>query len=73
MSIAEEFAAAFNRQDVDALLACFTTGASYRDALCGDHAGTESLRGMFARMFREGRDFDASARPHPGVHRQGPR
>ena len=57
MNIVEEFAAAFNRQDVDALLACFTTGASYRDALYGDHAGTESLRGMFARMFREGRDF----------------
>src|SRR5215831_13961192 len=57
MNIVEEFAAAFNRQDVDALMACFTTGATYRDALYGDHAGTESLRGMFERMFREGRDF----------------
>jgi len=57
VSIVEEFAAAFNRQDIDALLACFTTGATYRDALYGDHVGTESLRGMFVRMFREGRDF----------------
>jgi len=57
VNIVEEFAAAFNRQDVDRLLACFTTEGTYRDALYGDHAGTESLRGMFARMFREGRDF----------------
>jgi steroid delta-isomerase-like uncharacterized protein len=56
VNIVEKFAASFNRQDVDALLACFTTGATYRDALYGDHAGTESLRGMFERMFREGRD-----------------
>lgn len=57
VSIVEEFAAAFNRQDVDALLGCFTAGGTYRDALYGDHAGTTALRGMFARMFREGRDF----------------
>jgi steroid delta-isomerase-like uncharacterized protein len=57
VKIVEEFAAAFNRRDVDALLACFTTGGTYRDALYGDHAGTESLRNMFTRMFREGRDF----------------
>ncbi len=57
MSIIKEFEAAFNRQDVDALVACFTPGGTYGDALYGDHAGTLALRDMFARMFREGRDF----------------
>jgi steroid delta-isomerase-like uncharacterized protein len=57
VSIVEEFAAAFNRQDADALLGCFTPGGTYRDALYGDHAGTAALRGMFRRMFREGRDY----------------
>lgn len=57
MSIVEEFAAAFNRQDVDALVACFTPRATYGDTFYGDHMGTEALRGMFARMFREGRSF----------------
>ena len=57
MSIVKEFEAAFNRRDVDALLACFTPGSTYRDALYGDHAGTTALRDMFEQMFREGRDF----------------
>jgi steroid delta-isomerase-like uncharacterized protein len=57
MSIVEEFEVAFNRQDVDALMACFTPGSTYRDALYGDHAGTAALRDMFARMFREGREY----------------
>jgi steroid delta-isomerase-like uncharacterized protein len=57
VSVVEEFAAAFNRQDVDALMACFTPGASYRDTFYGDHAGTAAVRDMFARMFREGRNF----------------
>jgi steroid delta-isomerase-like uncharacterized protein len=57
MSIVKEFEVAFNRQDVDALVACFTPGSTYRDALYGDHAGTAALRDMFARMFREGREY----------------
>lgn len=57
MSVVREFEKAFNRQDVDALLACFTERASYRDNFFGDHAGKDSLRSMFQRMFREGQDY----------------
>jgi len=57
MSIVAEFAKAFNTTDVDALLACFTPGATYTDNFFGAHTGTASLRAMFERMFREGRDY----------------
>jgi len=57
VSIVREFERAFNRQDVDALVACFTPGGAYRDNFFGDHAGSASLREMFTRMFREGRDY----------------
>jgi steroid delta-isomerase-like uncharacterized protein len=57
MSIVDDFAAAFNRNDVDALLACFTDDATYVDNFYGEHSGQPSLRGMFQRMFREGMDY----------------
>jgi steroid delta-isomerase-like uncharacterized protein len=57
MSIVRDFEKAFNRQDVDGLLACFTPGGSYVDTFFGAHAGQRELRAMFARMFREGRDY----------------
>ena len=57
MSIVRDFEKAFNRQDVDALLACFTAGGSYVDTFFGAHTGHAQLREMFARMFREGRDY----------------
>lgn len=57
MGIAGEFAEAFNRRDVDALLACFTEDATYHDNFYGVHAGRAGLRAMFERMFREGRDY----------------
>lgn len=57
MSVVREFEKAFNRQDVDALLACFTERATYRDTFYGDHAGKDNLRSMFQRMFREGHDY----------------
>jgi taurine dehydrogenase small subunit len=57
MSIVREFEKAFNRQDVDGLLACFTPGGSYVDTFFGPHTGTAALRAMFERMFREGRDY----------------
>ena len=57
MSIVERFAKAFNGRDVDALLACFTADATYRDLFYGPHAGQAALRGMFERMFREGQDY----------------
>ena len=55
LSIVKEFEAAFNRQDMDALVACFTPGSTYRDTFHGDYAGTAALRDMFEQMFREGR------------------
>jgi steroid delta-isomerase-like uncharacterized protein len=57
MSIVRDFEKAFNRQDVDGLLACFTPGGSYVDTFFGAHTGTAALRAMFERMFREGRDY----------------
>ena len=56
MNLVERFAEAFNRRDVDGLLACFTEDATYRDLFYGPHAGQAALRGMFERMFREGRE-----------------
>ncbi|HJV57774.1 MAG TPA: nuclear transport factor 2 family protein [Methylomirabilota bacterium] len=57
MSIVREFERAFNRQDVAALVACFTPDGSYHDTFFGQHAGPAGLRAMFERMFREGRDY----------------
>jgi len=57
MSIVRDFENAFNRQDVSALLACFTADGSYVDTFFGPHAGQAALRGMFQRMFHEGRDY----------------
>ena len=57
MSIVHEFAAAFNRRDVDGLLACFTGEATYVDNFYGPHTGQSELRHMFERMFHEGRDY----------------
>src|SRR5256712_7015759 len=57
MSILHDFEKAFNRQNVGALVACFTEGASYHDNFYGEHRGHAGLRAMFERMFREGRDY----------------
>jgi steroid delta-isomerase-like uncharacterized protein len=57
VNIVRRFETAFNQQDVDALVACFTEGASYTDTFFGPHTGHPALRAMFARMFREGRDY----------------
>ncbi len=57
MSIVREFERAFNRQDVAALVACFSPDGSYHDTFFGGHSGPDGLRGMFERMFREGRDY----------------
>jgi steroid delta-isomerase-like uncharacterized protein len=57
MSIVREFASAFNRGDVDALVACFTPEGSYVDGFFGPHAGHANLRAMFERMFHEGTDY----------------
>lgn len=57
MSIVHDFERAFNRQDVEAILACFTEDATYTDTFYGPHTGRAALREMFARMFREGRDY----------------
>ena len=57
MSVVERFAEAFNRRDVVGLLGLFTADATYRDLFYGPHAGTAALRGMFERMFHEGRDY----------------
>src|SRR5260370_17344903 len=57
MSIVREFERAFNRQDVPALVACFTPDGSYHDTFFGGHTGPDGLRGIFERMFREGRDY----------------
>jgi predicted ester cyclase len=57
MSIVHDFTAAFNRNDVDALVSCFIPGGSYVDGFFGEHRGADELRQMFGRMFHEGRDY----------------
>jgi steroid delta-isomerase-like uncharacterized protein len=57
MGIVHDFERAFNAQNVDGLVACFTPRGSYRDTFFGAHSGTAELRAMFERMFREGRDY----------------
>lgn len=57
MSVVRDFEKAFNRRDVDALVACFTPDGTYVDTFFGRHAGAAALRAMFERMFREGRDY----------------
>ena len=57
MSVVRRFETAFNEQDVDGLVACFTDGATYTDTFFGPHTGHPALRAMFGRMFREGRDY----------------
>jgi ketosteroid isomerase-like protein len=52
MSIVRDFEKAFNHQDVDGLLACFTPGATYVDMFYGPHTGPPCARcssGCFAR------------------------
>ena len=57
MSIVRRFETAFNAQDVEALVSLFTEGGTYTDTFFGPHTGHPALREMFARMFREGRDY----------------
>ena len=57
MDIVHEFEKAFNANDVPALVACFTAGATYVDTFFGAHTGHAALARMFERMFREGRDY----------------
>jgi limonene-1,2-epoxide hydrolase len=57
MTTVRDFESAFNRQDVDALAACFTPAGSYVDTFFGPHAGHAALRAMFERMFREGKNY----------------
>ena len=57
MSIVRRFESAFNQQDVAGLVACFTEHGTYTDTFFGPHTGHPALREMFARMFREGRDY----------------
>ena len=56
-SVVRRFETAFNKQDVDGLVDCFTDRATYTDTFFGAHTGHPALREMFARMFREGRDY----------------
>ena len=42
---------------MDGLVDCFTEQGTYTDTFFGRHTGHPVLRAMFARMFREGRDY----------------
>jgi steroid delta-isomerase-like uncharacterized protein len=57
VSVVRRFEAAFNTQDVDALVALFTDRGTYTDTFFGPHTGHPAIHEMFARMFREGRDY----------------
>jgi limonene-1,2-epoxide hydrolase len=57
VSVVHDFASAFNRRDIDALLDCFTATATYDDIFYGRYAGQVGLRTLFERMFRDGTDY----------------
>jgi steroid delta-isomerase-like uncharacterized protein len=57
VSVVRRFEAAFNTQDVEALVALFIERGTYTDTFFGPHTGHLAIREMFARMFREGRDY----------------
>ena len=52
MSIVHDFESAFNRQDVEALIAWFTPAGSYVDTFFGPHAGHAELRAPFQLGFK---------------------
>ncbi len=56
-SIVRRFERAFNHQDLDGLLACFTADAVYHDTFYGAFAGESGLRTLFERMFRDGTGY----------------
>lgn len=57
MSLVRDFESAFNRQDVDALVALFAPTGTYTDTFYGAHRGHTDLRAMFQKMFREGYQY----------------
>ena len=70
MTVAHQFAEAFNRRDIDGVVGCFTEDASYHDQFYGEFRGHDGLRKLLDRMLTEGRDLvwtlDAVAEA-PGV------
>jgi steroid delta-isomerase-like uncharacterized protein len=58
MAVIERFAEAFNRRDVEGILACFTEDATYGDLFYGEAAGPDGLRALFGRMLGEAADVD---------------
>jgi len=53
MTVAQQFAEAFNRRDMDVILGCFTPDATYHDQFYGQFRGHDGLRKLFDRMFNE--------------------
>ena len=58
MSVVRRFEEAFNANDVDALVQCFSPDATYTDTFFGPHTGHPALRAMFQRMFHEGYQYE---------------
>jgi ketosteroid isomerase-like protein len=52
--VAHRFAAAFSTRDVDRVLKCFTSDATYSDLFYGRFSGRAGLRKLFERMYSEG-------------------
>lgn len=58
MAIAEQFAEAFNRRDIEGILACFTEDATYNDLFYGEVSGPEGRRALFGRMLEEAAEVE---------------
>ena len=58
MAIAEQFAEAFNRRDIEGIVACFTDDATYNDLFYGEASGPEGLRALFGRMLGEAAEVE---------------
>jgi steroid delta-isomerase-like uncharacterized protein len=55
--LVHEFAAAFTRHDVPAILACFTDDAVYHDTFYGRHTGQAGIEELFEQTFRDGTEY----------------
>ena len=53
MAMVEGFAEAFNRRDIEGIVARFTDDATYDDLFYGEAVGHDGLRALFTRMLGE--------------------
>jgi steroid delta-isomerase-like uncharacterized protein len=58
MAVVERFAEAFNRRDIEGIVAQFTEDATYDDLFYGEAVGHEGLRALLGRMLGESAEVE---------------